>query len=81
MRRASIVLLTCALIAGCRVDHIDVTPAQYEQAKTDCAAHGGLLSAQSELHLPGADRIVADCFDGVRVTRTTDPKEKLHGQP
>lgn len=78
--RHSLILLCCAAISGC--DSGPITPAQYEQAKADCAPHGGLASAQLMYMTTRPNRVDATCQNGVLILRYAVPsstQEATHG--
>lgn len=63
-----VIALVAAALAGCDVSAVPPTPEAYEQAKADCAPHGGLSSVETIVRLK-PHRIEARCTDGLRVTR------------
>jgi len=58
-----------SLLSGCDVEAKPVSPQQYEQAKADCAPHGGLVSAEWVHVMLRPNRVDAVCQDGLRVAR------------
>lgn len=58
-----------AMVAGCDMETRPASPQQYEQAKSDCAPHGGLVSVESVVVMLRPDRVDATCHDGLRLSR------------
>lgn len=69
MDRLFFALAVAALATGCDMEARPASPRQYEQAKADCAPHGGLVSVEWVGVMLRPDRVDAVCQDGLRVSR------------
>jgi len=67
MAIAAVVLGT--LLSGCDLEAKPASPQQYEQARTDCAPHGGLVSVELVHVALQPSRVDAICQNGLRVAR------------
>jgi len=56
------------LLSGCDSSSAPATPKQYEQAKADCALHGGLARVEMVYALT-QNRVDAVCENGLKLSR------------
>ena len=73
-RKTLALIAWAATLAGCHTDDTRATPAQYEQAKLDCAAYGGLQDILVWISTDH-DEIHERCTDRVEIVRPVNPKD------
>jgi len=69
MKKLIPTLAALAALSGCDVESWHATPEQYEQAKLDCAPHGGLMSVEQVHVFIRPNRVDAVCKGGPRISR------------